>query len=83
MTSASLNSENHAGENGPADSLATLAYWENDLLHGDVSQQTHDTIAARLQDPQISQRRLDDPARAPNVSAIAGLLLGSPEFQRK
>jgi hypothetical protein len=36
-----------------------------------------------LQDPQISQRRLDDPVRAPNVNAIAGLLLGSPEFQKK
>jgi uncharacterized protein (DUF1800 family) len=83
VNSASLNSENHAGGNGPPDSLATLGYLENDLLHGDVSKQTHDTIAARLQDPQISQRRLDDPARAPNVSAIAGLLLGSPEFQRK
>jgi uncharacterized protein (DUF1800 family) len=72
------------GENGPPlDPAATLATLENDLLHGDVSSQTHDTIAARLQDPQISQRRLDDPARTPNVNAIAGLLLGSPEFQRK
>jgi uncharacterized protein (DUF1800 family) len=75
---------NLAGGNAPgADPSATLAELENDLLHGDVSKQTHDTIAARLQDPQISQRRLDDPARAPNVSAIAGLLLGSPEFQKK
>jgi uncharacterized protein (DUF1800 family) len=75
---------NLAGGNAPgADPSATLAELENDLLHGDVSKQTHDTIAARRQDPQISQRRLDDPARAPNVSAIAGLLLGSPEFQKK
>jgi uncharacterized protein (DUF1800 family) len=73
-----------AGGNEPAsDPSATLAYLENDLLQGDVSKQTHDTIAARLQDPQISQRRLDDPLRPPNVSAIAGLLLGSPEFQKK
>jgi uncharacterized protein (DUF1800 family) len=73
-----------AGEsNPPLDAATTLADLENDLLHGDVSKQTHDTIAARLQDPQISQRRLDDPVRAPNVNAIAGLLLGSPEFQKK
>ncbi len=84
VNSATMGSEDQGGENGPpADPLATLAYLENDLLHGDVSKQTHDTIAARLQDPQISQRRLDDPVRAPNASAIAGLLLGSPEFQKK
>src|SRR2546426_4950300 len=67
----------------PADPQQTLAVLENSLLAGSVSMQTHDTIAAQLQDPKISQRRLDDPARPPNVSAIAGLLLGSPEFQRR
>ncbi len=64
----------------PTQSLATL---ENDLLAGEVSKQTHDTIAARLEDPKVSQRKLDDPARAPNIGGIAGLLLGSPEFQRR
>jgi hypothetical protein len=67
----------------PADPQQTLAMLENTLLVGDVSKQTHDTIATRLQDPRISQRALDDPARPPNVSIISGLLLGSPEFQRK
>jgi hypothetical protein len=36
-----------------------------------------------LDDPQVAQRRLDDPARAPNLGMIAGLLVGSPEFQRR
>jgi uncharacterized protein (DUF1800 family) len=67
----------------PADPQQTLAMLENTLLVGDVSKQTHDTIASRLQDPKISQRALDDPARPPNVGIISGLLLGSPEFQRK
>jgi uncharacterized protein (DUF1800 family) len=84
VDSAAMSSASRPGENGTlAEPSATLADLENDLLHGDVSKQTHDTITARLQDPQISQRRLDDPARAPNLSAIAGLLLGSPEFQKK
>jgi hypothetical protein len=84
VDSAVMSSASRPGENGTlAEPSATLADLENDLLHGDVSKQTHDTIAARLQDPQISQRKLDDPARAPNLSAIAGLLLGSPEFQKK
>ena len=65
------------------DSQGTLIALENRLLAGDVSRQTHDTIAAQMNDPKISQRQLDDPARPPNASAIAGLLLGSPEFQRR
>jgi uncharacterized protein (DUF1800 family) len=65
------------------DSLQTLTSLENSLLEGNVSKQTHDTIVAQLNDPKISERRLDDPARAPNVSLIEGLLLGSPEFQRR
>jgi uncharacterized protein (DUF1800 family) len=72
------------GENDvPADPEQMLAVIENNLLDGDVAKQTHDTIEARLQDPKISQRRLDDPARAPNVGIIEGLLLGSPDFQRR
>lgn len=67
----------------PLVSQQTLAVLENNLLAGDVSKQTHDTIAAQLNDPKISPRRLDAPARPPNVGGIAGLLLGSPEFQRR
>ncbi len=67
----------------PADPQGTLTRLENSLLAGDVSRQTHETIAAQMNDPKISQRRLDDPVRPPNTSAIAGLLLGSPEFQRR
>jgi uncharacterized protein (DUF1800 family) len=67
----------------PADPQQALANLENSLLSGDISSQTHDTISKRLEDPKISQRRLDDPKRPPNVAAIAGLILGSPEFQRR
>jgi len=67
--------------NVPSDPQTALAALENTLLEGDVSQQTHDTIARQLQDPQISGRKLDDPVRPSNVSMIEGLLLGSPEFR--
>jgi uncharacterized protein (DUF1800 family) len=67
----------------PTDSQGTLAALENSLLAGNVSRQTHDTIAAQMNDPKINQRRLDDPSSPPNTGAIAGLLLGSPEFQRR
>jgi len=65
------------------DPQQTLIALESNLLAGDVSKQTHDVITARLQDAKISRRRLDDPARSPNISMIEGLLLGSPEFQRR
>jgi hypothetical protein len=69
--------------NAPRDPQQTLAALENSLLNGDISSQTHATISKQLEDPKISQRRLDDPSRPPNTAAITGLLLGSPEFQRR
>jgi uncharacterized protein (DUF1800 family) len=79
-----LDSQHVSGRNDvPTDPQQTLAVLENDLLAGDVSKQTHDVINARLQDSKISRRKLDDAVRPPNIGLIAGLLLGSPEFQRK
>jgi uncharacterized protein (DUF1800 family) len=67
----------------PADPQSILAALENSLLTGNVSRQTHNTIAAQTNDPKITQRQLHNPASPPNTNAIAGLLLGSPEFQRR
>jgi uncharacterized protein (DUF1800 family) len=67
----------------PADPEAALAALEHGILAGDVSQQTHSVIEKQLSDPKISQRKLDDPAQKPNYGAIAGLIMGSPEFQRR
>ena len=68
---------------GATDGQQALARLEDSLLAGDISRQTHDTIGKQLEDPKITQRRLDDPVRPPNVGAIAGLILGSPEFQKR
>ena len=67
----------------PADSSAALAALEKSILAGDVSSQTHAVMQKQLGDPQISQRRLDDADKKPNYGAIAGLIMGSPEFQRR
>ncbi len=67
----------------PPDPTAVLAMLENQLLDGDVSRNTHDTILKQMNDPQVTGRRLDDPQRPANWGVIAGLLLGSPEFQRR
>ena len=67
----------------PADVDAALAALEQGLLAGDISSQTHAVLQKQLNDPQIAQRRLDDPSQKPNYGAIAGLIMGSPEFQRR
>src|SRR5689334_1214385 len=67
----------------PADSSAALAALEKSILAGDVSSQTHAVMQKQLGDPQISQRKLDDMDKKPNYGAIAGLIMGSPEFQRR
>jgi uncharacterized protein (DUF1800 family) len=67
----------------PADSQAALAALDQSILAGDVSPQTHAVMQKQLGDPQISQRRLDDTDKRPNYGAIAGLIMGSPEFQRR
>src|SRR5215470_3876392 len=67
----------------PQDADGALAALEKSILAGDVSPQTHAVIQKQLDDPKIAQRRLDDPAKPPNYGVIAGLIMGSPEFQRR
>ena len=85
VTRSDAAGSNAAGseKESSADPQQALATLENSLLSGDISKQTHDTISKQLEDPKISQRKLDDPKRPPNLAAITGLILGSPEFQRR
>lgn len=64
------------GGTPPSDSALELSTLEAKLLAADVSKQTHDSIVAQIESAA-------KPARPPDASTIAGLLLGSPEFQRK
>jgi len=73
------------GENPPAaDPTATLSTLEAKLLVTDVSRQTHDSIVAQISQPALPGKK-SKPAQSKQieVSGIAGLLIGSPEFQRK
>jgi uncharacterized protein (DUF1800 family) len=67
----------------PADADGALANFETTLLDGDVSKQTHTTILNQLNDPQAAARNNVPAAQGTNLRLIAGLLLGSPEFQRR
>lgn len=83
LPGTSLDQEALLRGEAPADAESVLALLEKDILAGDVSQQTHAVMLKQLNDPQVAQRRLDDPKRPPNIGAIAGLIMGSPEFQRR
>jgi uncharacterized protein (DUF1800 family) len=76
-----------------ADSARALAALEGSLLAGDVSKQTHEAITSELENQAASHAAVVKPSAArkndkasPPASAtgtIAGLILGSPEFQRR
>lgn len=70
------------GESG-VDPHATLERAIQLLLGGQVSQETRDTLEKQMDDPQILQATLDDKVKQVNTAMIAGLVLGSPEFQRR
>ncbi len=84
-----------AGNNSaPSDSSLALSNLEMSLVAGGVSQQTHDSIQAQIEAAEKNStqpkpgnkagpRKPDAAARPPDVNTIAGLLLGSPEFQRR
>ncbi len=55
-----------------------LSKLEATLLADDVSKQTHDSILAQTQGQNNGAK-----SKPPDPSMIAGLLLGSPEFQRR
>jgi uncharacterized protein (DUF1800 family) len=53
------------------------------LLAGQATQETRATLEKQLDDPQILHASLDDPVKQVNSALVAGLVLGSPEFQRR
>jgi uncharacterized protein (DUF1800 family) len=75
----------------PADSNLALSALETSLLAGDISKQTHDSITAQIDSGgayQTKQQNNSLPKQggqthSSGVNTLAGLLLGSPEFQRR
>ena len=63
-----------------------LSVLEAKLLAADVSKQTHDSIVVQMQTPAKNgspEGNRSPQPKPPDASMIAGLLLGSPEFQRR
>jgi hypothetical protein len=80
----------------PPDANLTLATLETSLIAGGVSQQTHNSITVQIEaakseaakktgtpPKQDNKGKPGDSQRSPDANTISGLLLGSPEFQRR
>jgi uncharacterized protein (DUF1800 family) len=83
MPGTSVDLATVLGADASTDPHAALSRALDIFLGGQVAPQTRSTLEARLDDPQILQARLDDPVKQVNKGLIAGLVLGSPEFQRR
>ena len=62
-----------------ADRAMSLLEWT--LLQGDVSKQTQNLLEQRLQEQETATPLMKDPSKG--LATISGILLGSPEFQRR
>lgn len=65
------------------DPKAILAHLEKILLAGDLSMQTHETILKQIGSSDTSRLKFGVAPHAPSAGLITGLILGSPEFQRR
>ncbi len=83
LRGAQVNIDALFGNDTAANPHAELDHAVEILLGGQMSQETRDTLEKQLNDPQILQASLDDPVKQVNAAMIAGLVLGSPEFQRR
>ncbi len=71
------------GAENAADSKLALDRAIQMFLAGQVSEQTRATLEKQLTDPQVLRAALDDSMTSVDAGIIAGLVLGSPEFQRR
>jgi uncharacterized protein (DUF1800 family) len=56
---------------------------ETEFIAGQISDSTRVTLEQQMQEPRILGAKLDDPVKQVNIALITGLVLGSPEFQKR
>jgi uncharacterized protein (DUF1800 family) len=83
LRGAQVRIDSLLGSDTAANPHATLDRAIQSFLGGEASQETRDTLEKQMNDPQILQATLDDKMKQVNAPMIAGLVLGSPEFQRR
>lgn len=83
MTGTQVAPELIAGKNTAQNAAALQTSFENSLLAGDISEQTRSVIQKQFNDPQVLANISEDSQRAQSEGVLEGLILGSPEFQRR
>jgi uncharacterized protein (DUF1800 family) len=83
MAGANVDLADMFGEDASSDPEMALSRSLDLFLDGQVASTTRQTLEARLNDPQILQAKLDDPVKQVNEGLLSGLVLGTPEFQRR
>jgi uncharacterized protein (DUF1800 family) len=83
LPGASVDLSTMFGEGASKDPEMALTRSLDLFLGGQIEPQTRQTLESRLNDPQILQARLDDPVKQVNEGLLSGLVLGTPEFQRR
>ncbi|MGA7622175.1 MAG: DUF1800 domain-containing protein [Candidatus Acidiferrales bacterium] len=83
MNGAEVDLKPLLGDQAFHDPNAALTRALQEFLDGQVAQSTEDTLRSRLQDPQILRASLDDPVKEVNEGLVVGLVIGTPEFQRR
>src|SRR5262249_10112924 len=71
------------GPGAQSDPQAALDKSIEVLLVGRAPPEPRQVLQKQMTDPQVLQASLDDPVRQINAGVVAGLVLGSPEFQRR
>ncbi len=71
------------GTDVTSDPKAALNRAIDEFLGGQVSPETRTTLEQKSVDPQVLRAKLDDPIQQVDLGILTGLVLGSPEFQRR
>jgi uncharacterized protein (DUF1800 family) len=79
LPGVTMDPQSLLGTRAPEDAPGVQGSLEDTLLAGEISKQTHDTIRKQMVDPQLTGVSL----KTVPPGVIAGLILGSPEFQRR
>ena len=83
MPGAKVDLADLFGEDASKDPEMALTRATDLFLDGQLAPTTMQTLEAHLSDPQVLQARLDDPVQHVNEGLLSGLVLGTPEFQRR
>jgi uncharacterized protein (DUF1800 family) len=71
------------GADVSGNSKLALERVETEFLAGQISESTRATLEQEMTEPRVLGAKLDDPVTQVNVGLITGLVLGSPEFQKR